>query len=100
MNSTDVWIVIAGMAVGTYLVRVLPFLVRVTDKLPPRGQRLLAAIPPAALGALLVPGALEAVPSNPLAGLAAAGLAFIIGLKSRHILIPVAASIFLVYWFI
>lgn len=100
MNSTSVWIVIAGMAVGTYLVRVLPFLVRLTDRLSPRGQRLLAAIPPAALGALLVPGALEAVPSHPLAGLAAAVLAFIIGLKSRHILIPVAAAIFFVYWFI
>ncbi|MFW5801517.1 MAG: AzlD domain-containing protein [Spirochaeta sp.] len=97
MTSHSIMIIIVGMGIGTYGIRVLPFIYRFTDRLPDWGKGLLAAIPPAALGALLVPGAAEAVEGDPFIGSAAAAVALLVGLRSRHIIYPVAAAILLAY---
>ncbi|AFG38229.1 AzlD domain-containing protein [Spirochaeta africana] len=97
MQPTETFLIIIGIAAGTYAVRALPFVYRFVDRLPIWGRRLLAAIPPAALGALLIPGAAAAVPGRPLIGIAAAAAALLTGLRSRHIIVPVGIAILLAY---
>lgn len=66
MNMT----VILLMALVTFLPRFLPLLVLRDATLPAPVRRYLTCIPYAVLGALIVPGVLDAVPSHPLAALA------------------------------
>ncbi len=70
------WIIIGTMIV-TYIPRVLPFILISGKPLPRKVVIFLEYIPYAALGALILPGAIDAIPDNPLAagcGLAFAGL--------------------------
>lgn len=79
------WLVLAGLAVGTYLLR-LSFLALFgrLDGVPPRVEALLRFVPPAALAALAAPGflapegALALAPGNErlLAGLVAGAVAW------------------------
>lgn len=60
MNPT--WILTAlGLLVGTYLVRALPFWAPGVSSVSPRIRRFLEFVPAAALGALIVPDAFDAV---------------------------------------
>jgi branched-subunit amino acid transport protein len=54
--STWMLIVIAGMAIATYVPRALPLLFLKADRIPPRFQAILGNVPYAALGALIIPG--------------------------------------------
>lgn len=67
------WIIIGTMIV-TYIPRVLPFILISGKPLPRKVIVFLEYVPYAALGALILPGAINAIPDNPLA--AACGLAF------------------------
>lgn len=79
------WLVLAGLAAGTYLLR-LSFLALFgrLDGVPPRVERLLRFVPPAALAALAAPGflapegSLALAPGNEqlLAGLVAGAVAW------------------------
>ncbi|MGO4888493.1 AzlD domain-containing protein [Anaerobacillus sp. MEB173] len=57
MNTTMFWI-IAGMAVVTYIPRMMPLVAFDAKKIPPRLQAILRNVPYAALGALIFPGIL------------------------------------------
>ena len=69
--------VIAGMAVVTYLPRLLPFVMRGRRELPAWQRRALKLVPFAAIGALILPDGISAVDGNvplSLVGLAVAAL--------------------------
>jgi len=91
-----IWLVILGMAIATYLPRLLPFLIGQRLRLPEPVCRWLEFFPFAVLGALIIPGILTA-PSEPGApgwvgaatGLFAAGLS----LLTRNVTLVVAAAI-------
>jgi len=65
-----VWIIIVLMAVVTYLPRYIPLKVLSDRELSPFVRRILSYLPYAALGALIFPGVINAVPGFPLAALA------------------------------
>jgi branched-subunit amino acid transport protein len=91
-----IWILIAGMTAVTYLPRLIPLLSLSERPLPPFLKRVLLFIPYTALGALIIPGALTAIPGQPLAagiGLAAAaGCAWYKGGLILSVLAGVAAT--------
>ena len=71
--SDVMWIVI-GMMVVTFIPRLIPFIM-ISDKgLPSKVTQFLEYVPYAALGALIIPGAISAIPDAPIAG--AVGLIF------------------------
>ncbi|TCL62759.1 branched-subunit amino acid transport protein [Hydrogenispora ethanolica] len=95
------FLLVAGMTAVTYLPRLIPLLSLSDRKLPPFVRRFLLYIPYTALGALIIPGAFQAIPGHPLAaslGLAASGLCAWLGGG----LIPAVASgvgvAFLMLW--
>jgi branched-subunit amino acid transport protein len=57
MTSELIWM-IAGMAVATYLPRMLPLVLLNTETIPPFVQGVLKNVPYAILGALIFPGIL------------------------------------------
>lgn len=71
-SAAEWWAIVLGMAAVTYGPRVLPtlWLARRAANLPPAVRRWLEMLPPAALGALIVPGILNVAPERPWVGLA------------------------------
>ena len=67
--SEALWIVL-GMMLVTYIPRFLPFVMIGDKPLPKKVVRFLEYVPFAALGALIIPGALTAIPGAymPVAG--------------------------------
>lgn len=65
---SDVMWIVMGMMVVTFIPRLIPFLLISGRDLPKRVTRFLEYVPYAALGALIIPGAISAIPENPLAG--------------------------------
>ncbi len=59
--------IILGMMIVTFIPRYLPFLAFSKLNIPRPLKKLLRYIPPATLGALILPGAITAIPSHPLA---------------------------------
>jgi branched-subunit amino acid transport protein len=88
-----IWLMIAGMAVVTFLPRVMPLLLGRDLKLPTRVRRWLSFFPFAALGALIFPGILSVIEGRPWIGLAAGGCAALLALKARNAIFPVLAAI-------
>ena len=84
------------MMLVTYLPRLVPFLLLKEDKLPPQVRRFLDLLPVCALGALLVPDIIYAVPDRPLAALggcaAAALVASLKGGMTLSVLCGVAGT--------
>ncbi|MDX6152138.1 AzlD domain-containing protein [Marinococcus sp. PL1-022] len=70
-------LLIIGMGVITYVTRVVPFFSLNINRLPVSVQQALQLIPYAALGALLLPGALRS-PPDPWFGLLGLGIALLI----------------------
>lgn len=90
-------ILIAGMALVTYLPRLLPFLVLPGRKLPPFWRRFLSFIPYTALGALIIPGAAEAVPGHPGLSLAGVTVAAVCAWFKGGLILPVAVAVITVF---
>jgi len=71
--SEVMWIIV-GMMVVTYIPRLLPFLLISGKELPAKVTQFLTYVPYTALGALIIPGAITAIPDAPIA--VAVGLLF------------------------
>ncbi len=91
MNSKILLIV--GMFLVTYIPRVIPFYMISSKPLPDKVKQLLEFIPYAALGALIFPGVMYAIPGNILAVAIAMIFAIIAGWKFGGIVIPVLGSV-------
>lgn len=86
--------ILFGTAALTYMVRVLPFLSNSIQKMPEPVKKVLKMMPVAALGALLLPGTIQALPDMPLAGLLSIGAAALVAWFIRgSLVLPVLVSI-------
>ncbi len=96
MTVNTTWILIAaGIFVGTYVVRALPFWMSGTTAVSPRFKRFLDVVPAAALGALIAPDAF-AVLSVPLT-LGILSFAGLLTFRGVNVTVVVAVSIFLTW---
>jgi len=88
-----IWLTILGMTAATYLPRLLPFLIGSRVKLPETIRRWLEFFPFAVLGALIIPGILNATPEHRWLGAAAALAAAGLSLLTRNVTLIVLAAI-------
>ena len=91
MNMTILWI-IAGMAIVTYIPRMLPLVFLDANKIPPKLQAILRNVPYAALGALIFPGILT-VHENIWFGIIGGLTAIIVAYLGANLIIVVLSSI-------
>lgn len=93
----NILILILGMAIVTYLPRLIPFLIKSEKEMPERFNKFLSYIPPTALGALILPGVFNATPQLPLAGVI--GILFAVGYSwyKGGIIISVMGSILVTF---
>ncbi|MCJ7718018.1 MAG: AzlD domain-containing protein [Anaerolineales bacterium] len=86
-------LIILGMALVTYLPRLLPALFLDRFQFPAWFQKWLKSIPYAALGALIFPGMLLVDKDQPWLGLAGGFTAFLLSIFNIHITLVMAGSI-------
>lgn len=91
MNSEIVWMII-GMAVVTYIPRMLPFVLFKGKELPAFLQGVLKNVPYATLGALIFPGILF-IQEDMWYGLLGASAAFIAAYLGANVIVVVLGSI-------
>lgn len=87
-----IWL-LAGMFAVTYVPRLIPFLFAREIDLPPWVQKWLKFFPYAALGALIFPGILAAVPGKPELAAGAGLIAAVCALFIRNITVIVILGI-------
>ncbi|GAA0300634.1 branched-subunit amino acid transport protein [Gracilibacillus halotolerans] len=92
-----IWIIIIGMALVTFIPRVLPAFIMDSIKFPEWLEKWLKAIPYAALGALIFPGIMNTIPDKPWIGLVAGVIAITLAWLRVHILLVVLSAIGVVY---
>ncbi len=94
MNSTTV-VIIVGMAIVTYVPRLLPGLLFERYQMPAGFKRWLQNIPYAALGALIFPGIIHT--EQPLIGIIGGLTAVVLSLFDLHLVIVMTATIFVAF---
>jgi branched-subunit amino acid transport protein len=92
MNSMVIWMII-GMAVVTYIPRMLPFIVFKGKELPPFLQGVLKNVPFAVLGALIFPSILLIQEGNLLFGVVGTAAAFLIAFLGANVIVVVIGAI-------
>jgi len=92
MNSTIVLMII-GMAIVTYIPRMLPFLVFKGKELPPFLQGVLKNVPYAVLGALIFPSILLIQEGNLMFGVVGTAAAFVIAFLGANVILVVVGAI-------
>ncbi|MCJ7734049.1 MAG: AzlD domain-containing protein [Anaerolineales bacterium] len=92
----NILLIILGMALVTYLPRLLPALFLDRIQFPDWFQRWLKSIPYAALGALIFPGVLFVDKNQPWLGLAGGLTAFLLSILKIHITLVMAGTIVVV----
>lgn len=92
MDNHIIYMII-GMAIVTYIPRMLPLVVLNGKKMNPFLQGVLKNVPYAALGALIVPGIFLVDPENILFGGIGAAVAFIVAYLGANVIFVVLSSI-------
>ena len=92
MNSAIMWMIL-GMAIVTYIPRMLPFLVFKGKELPPFFQGVLKNVPFAVLGALIFPSILLIQEGNLLFGVIGTFAAFVIAFLGANVILVVIGAI-------
>lgn len=96
MNTTTVWFVILAGGLGTFLARYSFFWLSDRKTLPEEWIRVLRFVPPAVLGALVVPGVImpvvEAGESLLSPRVIAAVIAVLVSWKSKNVMITFAVG--------
>nr|WP_026697365.1 AzlD domain-containing protein [Alkalicoccus chagannorensis] len=93
MNEAIFWMII-GMAVVTYIPRMLPLTILSTEGWPEWLRRMLGRVPYAVLGALIFPGILYAMDSL-LLSVAGGAAAVVLAWRGAPLLVVVAGTILL-----
>jgi len=88
---------IVGMMVVTYLPRMLPMTLLRKARLPRYVERFLDMLPAAALGALIVPGVLSAIPDDPVIALVAVFAAGAVSLFRGGMILGVVTGVGLAF---
>ena len=94
-----IFLLILGMALVTYLPRLLPAIFMDRFQFPNWFQTWLKSIPYAALGALIFPGLLLVDSDQPLLGLLGGVTALVLSLLELHVTLVMLGSIFTVLFF-
>ncbi|MED3623063.1 AzlD domain-containing protein [Neobacillus thermocopriae] len=92
MRSDVFWMII-GMAIVTYLPRMLPFVLLKGKELPPFIQGVLRNVPYATLGALIFPAILFIKDDDIWYGVLGAGAAFLVSYLGANVIFVVIGSI-------
>jgi len=92
-NNLSIYAIIIGMAVVTYIPRVLPVFIMERFKMPKWVNRWLQSIPYAALGALIFPGILTVDSEAPAIGFIGGVVALIISWFKVNAIFSVLGSI-------
>ena len=87
------WLTIAGMMLVTWVPRFVPLMLSRDVPLPRWIRRWLSGFPYAALGALIFPGILGAIPDAPLVAVGAGLAALAIALFVKSPVVPTLAAI-------
>jgi branched-subunit amino acid transport protein len=90
--SKEIIIMIIGMAIVTYIPRMLPFVMFRGKELPPFLQGVLKNVPYATLGALIFPAVLF-IQEDIWYGLIGAAAAFIVAFMGANVIVVVIGSI-------
>jgi branched-subunit amino acid transport protein len=88
-----IWIMIGGMALVTYVPRVIPLILGRDLVLPRWIRRWLSFFPYAALGSLIFPGILSVIDGKPWIGLVAGACAALLAIPARNAIFPVLVAI-------
>ena len=88
-----IWLVIFGMMAATFIPRLIPLITLADRPLPVFLRRFLQFIPYTALGALIIPGVVDATPGKPLAALAGLGTAAVCSWLKGGVVLSIIASI-------
>lgn len=92
-----IWVIIIGMALVTFIPRIVPAFIVDYIHFPSWANKWLQAIPYAALGALIFPGITTVIPDKPHIGLIAGGVAIGLAWLRIHVIIVVLSSIITVF---
>ncbi len=92
-----IWFVVFGMMAVTYIPRLIPLVTLADRPLPPFLKRFLQFIPYTALGALIIPGVVDATPGKPLAALAGLGTAAFCAWLKGGVVLSILASIIVTF---
>lgn len=90
MNS--IFMIIFGMTLVTYIPRAIPFFIVSNKELNPYLKAFLEYIPYTALGALIIPGAITAIPSSPIASIVGLSFAILYSLYKNSMIISIVGS--------
>jgi len=90
----NMYLLILGMMIVTYLPRLLPFLIMNDKQMPPKVEEFLSYIPYAALGALILPGFIYAIPGRPMVSVAGILAALVLAYFKDGVVVPVVGAIF------
>ena len=102
MNSTNIWLLIIGMTLVTYIPRALPAILVGKLKFSGRMEKFLNLIPYTAMASLIFPGVIT-VDANPIIGIAGGTTAFLLAWKKCPVMVCVLGAIavdFVLYLFI
>lgn len=100
MNTTNIWLLITGMMLVTYLPRALPSVLIGRLKLSARVEKFLQLISYTAMSALIFPGVITVDSANPIIGIAGGAAAALLAWKKCPVMVCVLAAIavdFLLY---
>lgn len=94
---SSVIVIIVGMALVTYIPRLAPFYMLSDRELNPKIKIFLEFIPYTAIGALIFPGILSAIPGHLVITIIGVVFAFFISWKKGGMIMPVIGTISLIY---
>ena len=100
MARTDIWLLIIGMTLVTYIPRMLPSVLIEKMRFGPKMEKFLNLIPYTAMAALIFPGVFTVDAAPPIIGVAGGAAAFLLAWKKCPVMVCVLAAIavdFLLY---
>lgn len=103
MKSTEILLLILGMAFVTYIPRAIPAVLIDKIKFDRKAEKFLKLIPYTAMTALIFPGVIAVDSSNPAIGIAGGAVAGVLAWKKCPLIVCVLAAIavdFVLYMFI
>ncbi|MBR2483125.1 MAG: AzlD domain-containing protein [Oscillospiraceae bacterium] len=93
MLRSEVFFLLLGMSLVTYIPRALPAALSEKMKFSSRVEKFLKLIPYTAMAAIIFPGILTADATNPAYGLAGGAVALAFGLRKRSVMVCVLAAV-------
>lgn len=93
MRKFEIYLLIFGMALVTYIPRALPAFWMDRLRLGKRVQRFLSLLPYTAMSALIFPGVFSVDTEHPMFGVAGAAIAAVLALKKCSLIVCVIAAL-------